>query len=103
MGPHLILGQRSSVRQVLQMVSTDLVSFLLAPFFCSAPAEPFFRPGHACLASARAGAVKDAHFARPQGLVLDGPEHDGRIGRAGDHAATFKPSFLCSANRSMSR
>jgi hypothetical protein len=84
-------------------VLADLVFLASGPFFCSAPAEPFFRPGHAIQALARAGAVKDAQFARPRGLALDGPEHDGRIERAGDHAATFKPSFFCSANSSMLR
>jgi hypothetical protein len=75
-GPAVKLS--SSLRQVLQRLGW---SGLLPsdPFFGSAQAEPFFYPGHDCVVPARAGAVKDAHFARPRGLVLDGPEHDGKL------------------------
>ena len=33
--------------------------FLFLQFFCSAPAEPFFRPGRSFRAPARGAAVKD--------------------------------------------
>ncbi len=40
----------------------------------------------------RAAAVKDGRLLRPpEGLVLDGREHDGRLGFAGDNARCLMP------------
>jgi hypothetical protein len=51
------------------------------PFFCSTPAEPFFRPDRSSTAPSCRVAVKDGRAFRghPKGLVLDGREHDGTL------------------------
>jgi hypothetical protein len=44
-------------------VLADLIFLASGQFFCSAPAEPFFRPGHASMSPSRTGAVKDGRGA----------------------------------------
>jgi hypothetical protein len=56
-------------------------NLLSRPFFCLTPAEPFFRPDRSSTAPSCRVAVKDGRaFSRPpEGLVLDGREHDGTL------------------------
>ena len=42
----------------------------------------------------RAGAVKDGAIAPPEGLVLDRPEHGGKLGLSG-HGAMHDPRGAC--------
>ena len=56
-------------------------NLLSQAFFCSTPAELFFRPDRSSAAPTCREAVKDGcHFRQPpEGLVLDGREHDGTL------------------------
>src|SRR6516165_11329288 len=48
--------------------------------FVRPPAEPFFHPGlHDGAAVARRGGQGRPHLGPPEGLVLDGREHGGRL------------------------
>lgn len=62
-------------------VSVARIIFLFGP--CGAHLSV---PAHAGAPAPRGAAVKDGHFGRPRGLVLDGCEHGGRLGRAGSDA-----------------
>ena len=70
-----VLGSGYSVcRQGVLLFLPFLLILLFGPCGAhpSVPARTFDPPS-------RAGAVKVAHFARPRGLDLDGPEHGGRM------------------------
>ena len=70
-----VLGSGYSVcRQGVLLFLPFLLILLFGPCGAhpSVPARGFDPPS-------RAGAVKVAHFARPRGLDLDGPEHGGRM------------------------
>jgi hypothetical protein len=63
-------GQFRFWRQVVSQVNW---SSCVGVFFCSAPAEPFFRPGPHDDGPVRGAAVK-TRLGPPEGLVLDGRE-----------------------------
>ena len=57
------------------------------------PAEPFFRPGpHDAAAVARSGGHGGPRRGAPEGLVLDGCEHGGRLSNAS--AGVLQPRVL---------
>jgi hypothetical protein len=52
-------------------------------FFCSTPADPFFRPDRRFLAPSCRAAVKDGASSAPPKACPDGREHDGMLPRLG--------------------
>jgi hypothetical protein len=57
-----------------------LSDFRLTLFFCSTAPQSFFRPDRRHVWPSRAAGVKDGRFLQPpEGLVLDGREHDGSL------------------------
>ena len=63
------------------------------PYFGSTPPEAYFRPDRRTEQPSRAAAVQGWRAAPPEGLVLDGREHDGSIGRLGDGRAAQTASL----------
>jgi hypothetical protein len=63
--------------RILSRGAPMVLSIFSSHSFFVRPGNRFFVPTHASEWPARAGAVKDGAQRHPEGLVLDGSEHDG--------------------------
>ena len=70
----------------------------MTPFFCSTALQAFFRPDRRHVWPPRAEAVNDGLLGPPEGLVIDGREHGGRLGGRGPEECMF-PIDLSPQNR----
>ena len=93
MAPSASVGQAAFLRAKLRSGT----GFWVSGRFFVRPLARFFVPTRAVSWATRAGAVKDALFARPSGLVLDGPEHGAMLGVVGATTIGIPSAVNCAS------